>query len=76
MYICIYILPPLSLAFFLAVFLSLVRRDFLSFSTPGSHDFNLKQSFSHCKYIFHSPARGFFSQMERRRRRIEGETNW
>jgi len=42
-------LPPLSLACFLAVFLSLVR--FLSFSTPGKHDFKLKQSNSHCKCI-------------------------
>ena len=35
-------LSPLSLAFLPAVFPALVR--FLSFSTPGSHDFNLKQS--------------------------------
>ena len=42
-------LPPLSLACFLAVFLSLVR--FLSFSTPGNHDFNMKQSNSHCECI-------------------------
>jgi len=41
--------PPLSLACFLAVFLSLVR--FLSFSTPNNLDFNLKQSNSHCKCI-------------------------
>ena len=40
-------LPLLSFACFLAVFLSLVR--FLSFSIPGSHDFNSKQSCSHCK---------------------------
>jgi len=38
-----------TFACFLAVFLSLVR--FLSFSTPGSHDFNLKQSCSHCECI-------------------------
>jgi len=44
-----YSLPPLSLACYLAVFLSLVC--FLSFSTPGSHDFNLKQSCSHCECI-------------------------
>jgi len=42
-------LPPLSLACLLAVFLSLVR--FLSFSTPGSHDFNLKHFSSHFECI-------------------------
>jgi len=41
--------PPFSVASFLAVFLSLVR--FLFFSTPGNHDFNLKQSNSHCECI-------------------------
>jgi len=44
----------------LAVFLSLVR--FLSFSTPGSHDFNLKQSWSHCDFILaHSCSWHFLS---------------
>jgi len=42
-------LPPLSVACFLAVFVPLVR--FLSFPTPGNHDFNLKQSNSYCECI-------------------------
>ena len=42
-------IPPLVRACFLAVFLSLIC--FLSFSTPGGHDFNLKQSYSHCERI-------------------------
>jgi len=42
-------LPPLSVDCSLAVFVSLVR--FLSFSTPGNHDFNLRQSNSHCECI-------------------------
>jgi len=46
-------LPPLSLACFLAIFLSLVR--FLSFPNPGSHDFNLKQSCSHCESTLSLP---------------------
>jgi len=58
-----------SLAFLLAVFPALV--EFLSFSTPGSHDFNLNNPALTASAFFDSLARGIFSQMEQWRRRIE-----
>jgi len=67
-------LPVLSLACLLAVFLSLVR--FLSFSTPGSHDLIWNSPTLTASAVFHSLARGDFSQMEQWRGQIEGETNW